>query len=360
MSLFDGRGMGGPMPTNLAEMGRGVGQSISRGLLNPYMESKGYVSQENQILEIMKGADLTDAKSVSDTFNKIMMINPEAAGEFQKQVMPMLAANETQNKNLLASKKEPELSNLGKYYDDAERILSSVDPNFDINTPEGLAAAEEFVNDFKKPETAISRGLGEGAANALWEGKDKATKSRNSIIAIDNAIAQIEKGIISGSFSGTRQDISNLLYSAGLIEDKSIINTQKFIADTGNLVLNILGSGDLGAGTGLSDNDVRFALTVAGSNTDIQAEALLQILKTNRIASQEVIKRHNKLVSGFDPKDLQSSGVGGIDFTVNAPDLPIQVQTRDASIYKNSINGGQFFSDDEGNIVYPDGTPYTK
>ena len=48
MSLFDGRGMGGPMPTNLAEMGRGVGQSISRGLLDPYMESKGYVSQENQ------------------------------------------------------------------------------------------------------------------------------------------------------------------------------------------------------------------------------------------------------------------------------------------------------------------------
>ena len=354
MSLFDGRGMGGPMPTNLAEMGRGVGQSISRGLLDPYMESKGFVSEENQILEIMKGADLTDAKSVSDTFNKIMMISPEAAAEFQKQVLPMLQANQTQNKNLLASKKEPELSNLGKYYKDGAELHQC-----DLKDPECLAKVTEFVNDFKKPETAISKGLGEGAANALWEGKDKATKSRSSIIAIDNAIAQIEKGIISGSFSGTRQNISNLLYSAGLIQDKSIINTQKFIADTGNLVLNILGSGDLGAGTGLSDKDVEFANTVAGSNTDIQAEALLQILKTNRIASQEVIKRHNKLVSGFDPKDLQSSGVGGIDFTVNAPDLPIKVQTRDASIYKNSINGGQFFADDEGNIVYPDGTPYT-
>lgn len=354
MSLFDGRGMAGPMPTNLAEMGWGLGQSISRGLLDPYMESKGFVSEENQILEIMKGADLTDAKSVSDTFNKIMMISPEAASEFQKQVLPMLQANQTQNKNLLASKKEPELSNLGKYYKDGAELHQC-----DLKDPECLAKVTEFVNDFKKPETAISRGLGEGAANALWEGKDKATKSRSSIIAIDNAIAQIEKGIISGSFSGTRQNISNLLYSAGLIQDKSIINTQKFIADTGNLVLNILGSGDLGAGTGLSDKDVEFANTVAGSNTDIQAEALLQILKTNRIASQEVIKRHNKLVSGFDPKDLQSSGVGGIDFTVNAPDLPIQVQTRDASIYKNSINGGQFFADDKGNIVYPDGTPYT-
>jgi hypothetical protein len=355
MSLFDGQGLNAGMPTNLAEMGRGVGQSISRGLLDPYMESKGYVSQENQILEIMQGADLTDANSVSDTFNKIMMISPEAAAEFQKQVMPMLEANQTQNKNLSASKKEPELSNLGKYYKDGAELHQC-----DLKDPECLAKVTEFVNDFKKPETAISKGLGEGAANALWEGKDKATKSRGSIIAIDNAIAQIEKGIISGSFSGTRQDISNLLYSAGLIQDKSIINTQKFIADTGNLVLNILGSGDLGAGTGLSDNDVKFALTVAGSNTDIQAEALLQILKTNRIASQEVIKRHNKLVSGFETKDLQSSGVGGIDFTVNAPDLPIPVQTRDASIYKNSINGGQFFSDDEGNIVYPDGTPYTK
>ena len=354
MGMFDGKGMAGPMPTNLAEMGWGVGQSLSEGLLDPIMESQGFISQENQIMDIMKGADLTNARSVSDTFNKIMMINPEAAGEFQKQVMPMLAANETQNKNLLASKKEPELSNLGKYYKDGAELHQC-----DLKDPECLAKVTEFVNDFKKPETAISRGLGEGAANALWEGKDKATKSRGSIIAIDNAIAQIENGIISGAFSGTRQDISNLLYSAGLIQDKSIINTQKFIADTGNLVLNILGSGDLGAGTGLSDNDVKFALTVAGSNTDIQAEALLQILKTNRIASQEVIKRHNKLVSGFETKDLQSSGVGGINFIVNAPDLPIPVQTRDASIYKNSINGGQFFSDNEGNIVYPDGTPYT-
>ena len=354
MGLFDGQGMGGAMPKNLAEMGRGVGKSLTRGLIDPYMESKGFISEENRILDVMKGVDLTNAKSVSDTFNKIMEINPEAAGEFQKQVMPMLAANETQNKNLLASKKEPELSNLGKYYKDGAELHQC-----DLKDPECLAKVTEFVNDFKKPETAISRGLGEGAANALWEGKDKATKSRGSIIAIDNAIAQIEKGVITGGFSGTRQDISNLLYSAGLIQDKSIINTQKFIADTGNLVLNILGSGDLGAGTGLSDKDVQFANTVAGANTDIQAEALLQILKTNRIASQQVIKRHNKLVSGFETKDLQSSGVGGIEFTVNAPDLPIPVQTRDASIYKNSINGGQFFSDDEGNIVYPDGTPYT-
>lgn len=355
MGLFDGQGVDGPAPTSAADMVRSGARGLGRALLDPMMKSQGFISKENRIMDAMRGVDISNAASISDTFKKIMEIDPTAAAEFQAQVMPMLEANQTQNRNLLASKKEPELSNLGKHYKDGAELHQC-----DLKDPECLAKVTEFVNDFKKPETAISKGLGEGAANALWEGKDKATKSRGSIIAIDNAIAQIEKGIISGSFSGTRQDISNLLYSAGLIQDKSIINTQKFIADTGNLVLNILGSGDLGAGTGLSDNDVKFALTVAGSNTDIQAEALLQILKTNRIASQEVIKRHNKLVSGFETKDLQSSGVGGIDFTVNAPDLPIPVQTRDASVYKNSINGGQFFSDEEGNVVYPDGTPYTK
>ena len=96
MGLFDGQGMGGAMPRNLAEMGRGVGQSISRGLLDPYMESKGYVSQENQVLSLMKSADLTSAKSVSETFNKIMMISPQAAAEFQKQVLPLVTANQTQ------------------------------------------------------------------------------------------------------------------------------------------------------------------------------------------------------------------------------------------------------------------------
>jgi len=88
MGLFDGQGMGGAMPRNLAEMGRGVGQSLSKGFLDPYMESKGYTSEENRILEVMKDVDINSVDSVSDAFNKIMVISPEAASEFRAQVLP--------------------------------------------------------------------------------------------------------------------------------------------------------------------------------------------------------------------------------------------------------------------------------
>ena len=71
MGLFDEQGMN-KAPATLNDMYRGVGTSINKGLLDPYMESKGFISEENQVLQVMKGVDLTDPKSVSDTFNKIM------------------------------------------------------------------------------------------------------------------------------------------------------------------------------------------------------------------------------------------------------------------------------------------------
>jgi hypothetical protein len=95
MGMFDGQGVDGPAPTSAADMVRSGARGLGRALLDPMMESQGFISKENRIMDAMKGVNLEDAKSVSDTFNKIMMISPEAAAEFQKQVMPMLEANQT-------------------------------------------------------------------------------------------------------------------------------------------------------------------------------------------------------------------------------------------------------------------------
>ncbi len=100
MGMFDGQGMN-QAPSSLADMYRGVGRSIGKGFLDPYMESKGFISQENQILEVMKDVDLNDPASYSEGFRKIMEINPQAAAEFRSQTMPLLQANlEAQSLNL--------------------------------------------------------------------------------------------------------------------------------------------------------------------------------------------------------------------------------------------------------------------
>ena len=98
MGMFDGQGVDGPAPTSAADMVRSGARGLGRALLDPMMESQGFVSKENRIMEAMKGVNIADPNSVSDTFSKIMEIDPGAAKEFQDQVMPMLAANQNSSR----------------------------------------------------------------------------------------------------------------------------------------------------------------------------------------------------------------------------------------------------------------------
>jgi len=150
MSLFDGQGLNAGMPTNLAEMGRGVGQSISKGLLDPYMESQGYTSEENQVLKIMEGADLTSAESIADTFSKIMAISPQAAAEFQEQVLPILTANQ-------ATVTSNTKGTFQKQLETAANILSC-----DITDADCKKEAYALVKDYKRENKWDS-----GSADAL-------------------------------------------------------------------------------------------------------------------------------------------------------------------------------------------------
>ena len=52
MGLFDGQGMGNA-PETLGDMYRGVGRGIGTGMIDPYMEGKGFTSKENQIFSIV-------------------------------------------------------------------------------------------------------------------------------------------------------------------------------------------------------------------------------------------------------------------------------------------------------------------
>ena len=93
MSLFDGKGLN-PRPTNRRDMINQMSDSVRTNFLDPMMGSLGMESEETTIMNIMKDANLSDPKSVADTFSKIMAINPEAASEFKTQVIPLLEAQQ--------------------------------------------------------------------------------------------------------------------------------------------------------------------------------------------------------------------------------------------------------------------------
>jgi len=146
MGLFDGQGMGNA-PETLGDMYRGVGRGIGTGMIDPYMEGKGFTSKENQILAAMKGVDLTSAESVSDTFNRIMAIDPEAAAEFQAQVMPMLKQNQDAER-LASSSSTTDPGTFRKSLDTAALILGcDLDNDADCRKN-----AYELVKDYKRQD----------------------------------------------------------------------------------------------------------------------------------------------------------------------------------------------------------------
>ena len=102
MALFTGTGLGQktPAPLTAGQMFAGAAQGIGKAVIDPLMESKGFISAENQVIEIMKEVDISSVDSVSEAFNKIMVISPEAASEFRAQVLPLVTAKQ----NELASK----------------------------------------------------------------------------------------------------------------------------------------------------------------------------------------------------------------------------------------------------------------
>ena len=148
--MFDGQGVDGPAPTTAAGMIRGGARSLGKAVLDPMMESQGFASKENRIMEAMKGVDISDAKSVSDTFSKIMEVDPEAAAEFQAQVMPMLAANQA----LITNNTK---GTFQKQLETAANILSC-----DITDADCKKEAYALVKDYKRENKWDS-----GSANAL-------------------------------------------------------------------------------------------------------------------------------------------------------------------------------------------------
>ena len=148
--MFDGQGVDGPAPTSAADMVRSGARGLGKALLDPMMESQGFASKENRIMEAMKGVDISDAKSVSDTFSKIMEVDPEAAAEFQAQVMPMLAANQA----LITNNTK---GTFQKQLETAANILSC-----DITDADCKKEAYALVKDYKRENKWDS-----GSANAL-------------------------------------------------------------------------------------------------------------------------------------------------------------------------------------------------
>jgi len=139
MGLFNSR----PKPLTAAEGMAKAGQMFGRAL-SPIAEQYGYISEENQILDIMKGVDMSNPQSFTDTFNALLQVNAEAASEFRAQGMPILQANMTSRGLDLEQDKlqaESNKSSATAKNFELDREVSKIVKKYDLTTEAGIKNA---------------------------------------------------------------------------------------------------------------------------------------------------------------------------------------------------------------------------
>jgi len=125
----------------------------------------------------------------------------------------------------------------------------------------------------------------------------KANSAVNGIYINDQSMDIFDQGIILGKFGEMRLQIAKGLEALGLSSEQATeatANTEAYLAYRGNAVANIIQA--FGAGTGLSDQDRKYATAMAGGQIEMTPLAVKRILEIERKGYVNLIKENNKVV----------------------------------------------------------------
>ena len=125
----------------------------------------------------------------------------------------------------------------------------------------------------------------------------KANSAINGIYINDQSMDIFDQGIILGKFGEMRLGIAKSLEALGLSSEAAIAataNTEAYLAYRGNAVANIIQA--FGAGTGLSDQDRKYATAMAGGEIEMTPLAVKKILEIERKGYVNLIRENNKVV----------------------------------------------------------------
>ena len=165
----------------------------------------------------------------------------------------------------------------------------------------------------------------------------KATLLTMQVIQDQWDIITSEAGVFTGMGAEAIQlPLSKLLMKAGLISqdtENAVANTEVFIANSGNLVAEVIKN--FGAGTGLSDADREFAKGIVGGTVALNEASLKRLIKIQARASMRKIRMHNKNIKTLP------AGVQGWGLDVDEPKNYDWAFEEDAYDLRNKENDGK-------------------
>jgi hypothetical protein len=164
---------------------------------------------------------------------------------------------------------------------------------------ESTQAPGTTINIDQKQEGAFATGLGKGQADRIIASQVAAQDAAAIIDTVKTGRDIMKSGMITGAGAEFLVNLNQGLKTAGIdagYADASA-NSQAFAANMAANVGKLIKQ--FGAGTGLSDDDRKFATDMAGGRISLDAKAINRILSINEKAARNTITRHNKDVKGI-------------------------------------------------------------
>ena len=165
----------------------------------------------------------------------------------------------------------------------------------------------------------------EGVAIANYQNLN--TLANDALLAIDvNTTSQeiFDEGIISGKFAEIKMAYAETLIAAGMASEdveKVVANTQTYLAHRGIAVANVIKA--FGAGTGLSDQDRKYATNIVGGTITMNTGAMKKLLEIERKGYMGLIKTHNKavdkVVNRLKNTSAEDKAQTALDFYIELP-----------------------------------------
>jgi hypothetical protein len=164
-----------------------------------------------------------------------------------------------------------------------------------------MSAASRPVTNVNLPaqEKAFEGELGKGQAKRIIDSQVAAQDAASIIDTVKTGRNIMKSGMIAGAGADFLVNLNQGLKTAGIDAGfaDAAANSQAFAANMAANVGKLIKQ--FGAGTGLSDTDLKFAKDMAGGRVTLDAKAINKILDINERAARNTITRHNKDVKGI-------------------------------------------------------------
>ena len=156
-------------------------------------------------------------------------------------------------------------------------------------------AATDLYHATAVKEDSFDKEFGAVAGKDVAKRYENAKSSVDAINTIDASFNALNSGDpITGFGSNMRLGLAKMIGVMTGDERKDVQATEVWLATTGKLVADLLASGAFGSGTGLSDNDVKFAKAMQGGDVTLDENSIRRILFMRRQLENKVIRNWNE------------------------------------------------------------------